>query len=1056
VDDSVDLLPTAAIAALLLAAATWVAPSAAAGAPEGCFTDDPVPEADVGLVLDRSGSMSGEKLDAAQTGARNLALLLRDTDHSGLVSYAYSATLDKSLGPDHQATVDAIDSLSAGGGTATGDAINLSHTDFQEAGRSDVRQAMVLLTDGKTNTGSDPVAQAQEAKDAGIEVYAVGIGDDVDEDALLNISSDPNSTYYHNPSTENVTDAFGTIATDLTGVNDTADPTVSLRRPEPGHLYLKGVDQGPGTGTYTDRATLLGNASFVAEAGDDCYLEAVNLTVPGTGFSYAENATNVTTPAFPTTETTPGNYTLDALARDWVGNTSTDATGLHVADPDPPTFTAGPCVTGETFHRFAGTPLSFPVEAKSPYDEALVDLSLTSAPAGVTLSGDLPANPAEATIEWPSPTQGTYTVGVVANDDLGGQAHCTIDIVVEEPDASAHVSGLWAGVPVPQTVAYRSQGVDVADDGQEDHRQVRVEPDGLPLEAGGLREAGSSTSDGPVAAASGVSRTAEVRLLDGRVVLEDLVHEAEVRWDAEAGEGEVVREVRQVGNLTVDGTPVPVDDASGPVEVPLPEGGVLHLFERNVTEADDGIVYRSALAHVHLEGPYGAAEALVGEIRLEATDELGDEAPATPRTTWEQDDAGSRRDAGPDRAGAVAIEPGIHDGSVPRDDRVDVYAIDLAHGEKITASLHPAHRAHLQGGAVSADGASPPDVSPLEADADLGDMEMQLVDPDGDHRDRADPGGRAPGAIEINADETGTWLLYVAREVFFDRNPARNYSLEAKVTPVPLLPQNDALGGGDAPGACDPSDAGIPSIQDGQWPGVLKEDDWTDVYRFHADVGDLVTAALKPGETADGVDMALTLHDRSCSVIDRSDIGLVAQKGKPEAVVELPSDYTGDYFLGIERLNGVGNHHVTLSVRDPMPSLPANDALTGEDAPEDRGDADEAPPVAFQGELPEGDPGDAYLLPLTEGNRTAVTVEMSAFSEIEVRLFAPDGAVLSEDLSLLDGTWVYEFEPETTGLYGLEIRPKVGGGDYLVTYPQAPTEPLEEIPFSPSASPPTG
>jgi Ca-activated chloride channel family protein len=65
------------------------------------------------------------------------------------------------------------------GGTATGDAIaaSLAMLESQQgAGAKRPPGAIVLLSDGKSTSGRDPLAVAQEARNKGIPVYTVALG----------------------------------------------------------------------------------------------------------------------------------------------------------------------------------------------------------------------------------------------------------------------------------------------------------------------------------------------------------------------------------------------------------------------------------------------------------------------------------------------------------------------------------------------------------------------------------------------------------------------------------------------------------------------------------------------------------------------------------------------------------------------------------------------------------------------------------------------------------------------------------------------------------------
>lgn len=162
---------------------------------------------DIGLVIDRSGSMTGSALANAKSASIWYVNQLGPSDQSGLVSFASSATHDKHMDFNHAGvspgtTEYAITALAAGGGTNIASGISASHADFTAHQRPWARQVMILLSDGGSYF---PAAQAaaNAAKAAGIEIHAIGVGAYVDTALLQEVASDPDSTYYHAAPTEN-------------------------------------------------------------------------------------------------------------------------------------------------------------------------------------------------------------------------------------------------------------------------------------------------------------------------------------------------------------------------------------------------------------------------------------------------------------------------------------------------------------------------------------------------------------------------------------------------------------------------------------------------------------------------------------------------------------------------------------------------------------------------------------------------------------------------------------------------------------------------------------
>ena len=79
---------------------------------------------------------------------------------------------------DHDAARGVIDGQVADGATATGDALE-SAVDLLRREREGPRKtpaAIVLLSDGKTTVGRDPVEVAADAKRIGVPVYTVSLG----------------------------------------------------------------------------------------------------------------------------------------------------------------------------------------------------------------------------------------------------------------------------------------------------------------------------------------------------------------------------------------------------------------------------------------------------------------------------------------------------------------------------------------------------------------------------------------------------------------------------------------------------------------------------------------------------------------------------------------------------------------------------------------------------------------------------------------------------------------------------------------------------------------
>jgi Ca-activated chloride channel homolog len=139
------------------------------------------------MVTDTSGSMdatdvSPSRLRAAQTAARALAKKLPEQFRLGLVSFNNVAEQLVAPTTDRSQVNAAIDGLKVHGSTAMGDGLELglrsARTQIKDTeGRSRRLPAvMVLLSDGKSERGAEPVDVADRAKKLKVPIYTIALG----------------------------------------------------------------------------------------------------------------------------------------------------------------------------------------------------------------------------------------------------------------------------------------------------------------------------------------------------------------------------------------------------------------------------------------------------------------------------------------------------------------------------------------------------------------------------------------------------------------------------------------------------------------------------------------------------------------------------------------------------------------------------------------------------------------------------------------------------------------------------------------------------------------
>lgn len=140
------------------------------------------------LVLDVSRSMRAQDIEpsrfvAAQQAARTFVKSLPAGTRVGLASFSGSSMLNSPPTTRHADVLAAIDGLTMGFSTAIGDGLieGLSALPQRDRTAGQVQNqrptaAIVLLSDGRSNSGVDPLEAAAQVKATGVRVYTVGLG----------------------------------------------------------------------------------------------------------------------------------------------------------------------------------------------------------------------------------------------------------------------------------------------------------------------------------------------------------------------------------------------------------------------------------------------------------------------------------------------------------------------------------------------------------------------------------------------------------------------------------------------------------------------------------------------------------------------------------------------------------------------------------------------------------------------------------------------------------------------------------------------------------------
>ncbi len=178
---------------------------------------------DAVLVLDASGSMrepaadgQRSKLDAATDAAGIFldALYLDRGDRAAIVSFHQEAELKMSLTDDRAALDSALDAIVPATGTCLVCGVEAGALELTgERHHPSHAPVLILLTDGRSNPqpASAAVESARRAKAAGVIIYTIGLGSDLDEAALREMASLPEA-YFAAPTDEELARIYRQIA----------------------------------------------------------------------------------------------------------------------------------------------------------------------------------------------------------------------------------------------------------------------------------------------------------------------------------------------------------------------------------------------------------------------------------------------------------------------------------------------------------------------------------------------------------------------------------------------------------------------------------------------------------------------------------------------------------------------------------------------------------------------------------------------------------------------------------------------------------------------------
>lgn len=180
----------------------------------------------IGLVLDRSGSMEGEKLRCVKSASRQLISMLSAGDILSITTFDDNAAGLVPAIPiegGREALISAVDWIEPGGWTDLCAGYELGGASLQRTVSSAGLSRILLLTDGLANVGTtEPILIADVVErfvGQGISTSTIGIGSEYNEELLGTMAGSGGGATYFLSDPSEATDVFAEELGDLSSVD---------------------------------------------------------------------------------------------------------------------------------------------------------------------------------------------------------------------------------------------------------------------------------------------------------------------------------------------------------------------------------------------------------------------------------------------------------------------------------------------------------------------------------------------------------------------------------------------------------------------------------------------------------------------------------------------------------------------------------------------------------------------------------------------------------------------------------------------------------------------
>lgn len=199
----------------------------------------------IAIVIDKSGSMAGEKIQNARNAAKYIIDQLHSNDYVSIITYSTGVELlqapTRVINPD--VIKNKIDRIYSNGGTNLMGGAQRGYDEVRRNYKSGYINRVLLLSDGQANEGiTDPNQIDKIVRNQnnmyGVSISTFGLGVDYNEDLMTAMAESGNGNYYYIPNAAGIAAVF---EQEMNGIKHVIAQQVKMEITIPNSVYVAKV-----------------------------------------------------------------------------------------------------------------------------------------------------------------------------------------------------------------------------------------------------------------------------------------------------------------------------------------------------------------------------------------------------------------------------------------------------------------------------------------------------------------------------------------------------------------------------------------------------------------------------------------------------------------------------------------------------------------------------------------------------------------------------------------------------------------------------------------------